>query len=174
MKILFSLLLVVTIAGCTTTEVRTPKSTWRVLTKDAVSNMGMQKSNYVPSGTELIFTTAKTFSEKDNQLNINISAEKRCNLSTNLDKQKEVQLAANTVLTVVGYRGETSELVLSEPSYQQYFISCVTKGNFLNRKTSSVKKPKPAASLPEWKKSVVELTDIENMSPLLKVKFIPQ
>jgi hypothetical protein len=170
MRIVFSLLFVLMVVGCTTTEVKTPKSTWRVLTKDTISNYGAEKSNYVPSGTELIFTGSKKFTLKENPLNIAISPLKRCSLTTNLDKQDEVTLAANTTLTVVGYRGETNELVLSEPSYQQYFISCLSKS--LSRRTSSVKNSKKVAQ--DWKSSAVEISDIQNMAPLLKVKFIPQ
>jgi hypothetical protein len=169
MKFIFSMLFVMVLAGCMTTQVTTPKSTWKVLNKDAVSNIGIAKSNYVPSGTELIFTANKTFSEKENQINIELSPEKRCSMSTSFEKQPEATLAQDTVLTVVGYRGATNELVLTEPSFQQFYISCVSKT--MARKTSSFKNPKMAKS--DWRKSVVEKDDIVKMSPLLKVKFIP-
>lgn len=168
MKLL--LVLVIAVSGCQTTKVDSGKSTWKVSSKNSISNKGMEKSTFVPSGTELIFTAEKTFSEKDNQINIELSPEKRCTMSSALDKQIETKLSSNAILTVVGYRGETNELVLSEPSYQQYFISCVSKTS--TRKMSSVK-PKKSAKM-VWKKSSVEIDDIEKMSPLLKVKFIPQ
>ena len=166
--IALSLLLLV---SCTTTVVKKePKSTWKVLNQNTSAKFNSQPSNFVPSGTELIFATAKTFDEKNNNLNIELSPEKRCNLSTNLEKDQQAELTPNTVLTVVGYRGETGELVLSEPSYQQYYLSCVGKAA-QKRKTSSVVKKAPPG---EWKKASINLEDIKKMSPLLKVKFIPQ
>lgn len=169
---LFFILLVFVFAGCTTTQ--SPKGKWKVLNNSGAAGSGSSVSagsNFVPSGTELIFTSTKRFTEKDNQINIELSPEKRCSLSTSFDKTKQNDLGSNTVLTVVGYRGETSELVLSESSYHQYFLSCVTKFE-QKRKASSVKPTKKLAM--GWKKSIIELTDIQKMAPLLKVKFIPQ
>lgn len=160
------------LVSCTTTENPAQKGKWRVLNN---SNPGSKSevsadTNFVPSGTELIFTSTKQFTEKDNNINIELSPAKRCNLSTGLDKNKVSELTPDTVLTVVGYRGETSELVLSNSSYHQYYISCVSKA-VQKRKTSSMK---PAKKSIFWKKSIVEITDIQKMAPLLKVKFIPQ
>ncbi|MES2770295.1 MAG: hypothetical protein V4596_14225 [Bdellovibrionota bacterium] len=170
MSKLFVILVAIYLVGCTTTQIKEPKAKWKVLNNSNPTEVSPH-SNFVPSGTELIFTSAKHFTEKDNQINIELSPVKRCSLSTTFDKTKFSDLTSNTVLTVVGYRGETSELVLSESSYHQYFLSCVSKEE-QKRKTSSVKKKMVAKN--EWKKSVVEIDDIQKMSPLLKVKFIPQ
>lgn len=166
---LFFILIALVFVGCTTTEIQEPKGKWKVLNNSNQSAQVSADSNFVPSGTELIFTASKHFTEKDNNLNIELSPMKRCSLSTGFDKMKELDLSPNTVLTVVGYRGETSELVLSDSSYHQFYISCVSKSE-QKRKTSSVKAKKTMF----WKKSVVEIADIQKMAPLLKVKFIPQ
>lgn len=168
---LFLVLFVFLFVGCTTTQTPTQNGKWKVISN---SNPGTKTvetvdSNFVPSGTELIFTATKRFTEKDNNLNIELSPTKRCSLSTGFEKQKQSDLTPNTVLTVVGYRGETSELVLSDSSYHQFYISCVSRLE-QKRKTSSVKYKKSVF----WKKSVVEISDIQKMAPLLKVKFIPQ
>ena len=171
MSKLFIIAVALFFVGCTTTTVKDPNAKWRVLNNSNPTEVSPH-SNFVPSGTELIFTSSKHFTEKDNQINIELSPQKRCSLSTNFDKTKSSDLTSNAVLTVVGYRGETSELVLSESSYRQYYISCVSQAD-QKRKTSSVKSKKPTPKA-EWKKSVVEIEDIKKMSPLLKVKFIPQ
>lgn len=162
----------VLVAGCVTTKTKSQKSKWKVLNSSSTAGADDSvKNNFVPTGTELIFTSSKNFSEKDSFINFELSPEKRCSLSSS-DKKIDSQLEPNTVLTVVGYRGETGELVLSAPSYQQYLISCLSK-NILNkviqkRKASSVAKPS------KWKKISIEMNDLQKMSPFLKVKFIPQ
>lgn len=166
-----SLVLLLLLAGCVTENTQ-PKSSWRVLSNShpASKNEVSMKSNYVPSGTELIFTSSKSFNKKNNQLVIELPTGKRCNLSTNTDKVAESTLQPDTILTVVGYRGETNDLVLSEPNYQQYYLSCLSKQPIvLKRKVSSTK---PLAM--KWKKSTVEMTDLQQMAPLLKIQFIPQ
>jgi hypothetical protein len=158
------------VAGCVTTKTTPQKSKWKVLDNKSThgASSGINpKSNFVPTGTELLFTSTKSFSSKDTPINIELSPEKRCSLSSS-DKKIESKLDPNTILTVVGYRGETGDLVLSEPSYQQYIISCLSKVENQKRKTSSVVKPMA------WKKISIEMDDLEKMSPLLKLKFIPQ
>jgi len=168
---LFLVLNALLFVGCTTTQTPTENGKWKVISNSnpGAKNQEVVDSNFVPSGTELIFTANKRFTEKDNNLNIELSPMKRCNLSTGFDKSKQSDLTPNTILTVVAYRGKKSELLLSDSSYHQYFISCVSKSE-QKRKTSSVKSKKSVF----WKKSVVEIADIQRMAPLLKVKFIPQ
>ena len=168
MKLLILVLIAMGLSACTTT-VEKPKSKWKVMGSDKTADA---KSNFVPSGTELIFTASKRFVETDSQLNIELSPEKRCVLTTNIESGKEVTLKPETVLTVVGYRGETDELVLSQSSYEQYFLSCLSKTTAQKRKTSSVKSKKAVKDY--WKKSVVEIEDLKKMTPLFKIKFIPQ
>ena len=169
MRLLGIAIILALLTSCTTTTVKKePKSTWKVLNKTGNAKpFAAQPANYVPSGTEVIFNAEKVFDEKNNFLNIELSPEKRCNLTTTLEKEKQRTITPNTVLTVVGYRGETGELVLSEPSYQQYYLSCVSK-TALKRKVAQAK---PQG---EWKKTSINLDDIQKMAPLLKVKFIPQ
>lgn len=171
MRGIFLLALSMVILSSCTTVTTEPKGKWKVLNKSknvTVPNSQM-KSSFVPSGTEIIFTQSKVFNEKNNYINIELSPEKRCHLSTSLEKQKEVTLEQETVLTVVGYRGETEELVLSEPSYQQFYLSCLGQHQ-QKRKTSSVKKETPKT----WKKVSIAIEDIHKMAPLFKVKYIPQ
>lgn len=166
---LFLIISLFVFSGCQTTTVTSQKGKWKVMNSSNPADMQPQTPGYVPSGTELNFTSTKKFNTEEKQIAMKISETKRCSLTTNFDKVKEVELTPDTVLTVVGYRGETSELVLTDSSYQQYYLSCMSKQE-QKRKTSSVKKSLPMT----WKKANVEIADIQKMSPLLKVKYIPQ
>jgi hypothetical protein len=162
-------LLLLLITGCVTTNTKPPKSKWKVLTNTspASSTTAATKANYIPSGTELIFASAKPFTNKDAPINIKLISGKRCSLASS-DPKKESVLGPNTVLTVVGYRAETDELVLSEPSYHQYLISCLSKMKLQKRKASSVSKSTI------WKKATINMEDLQKMAPLLQIQFIPQ
>ncbi len=150
--------------GCTAMapNLKKPKPK-ALIEKNKSSN---EQSSFIPSGTEVIFQQSHSFSEKQNSLNIELSSKKRCHLSTSLERSKNVELATNTVLTVVGYRSETGDLVLTDSNYQQFYISCMNRWE-PQRKASSTEKS-------NWKKTSVEMKDLDQMSALFKLKYTPQ
>lgn len=152
--------------GCTTSNYK-QKAKSKTTNKDKGA-LSKGQAHLIPSGTELIFMQNHKFSEKQNALNMELSTDKRCHLSAALQREKAVELHTGAVLTVVGYRGETGDLVLSDGAYKQYYISC------MNRWTPQRGTSSQPVSNEGWKTTSVDLSDLKKLMPLFKIKYLPQ
>jgi hypothetical protein len=132
------------------------------------------ETKFVPSGTEIEFHGSKKFTVSDTAIKIEMSPSKKCSLYVHMDKDAVVEINDNTMLTVVGYRAETNEIVMSDANYHQYALSCLEKTAANTVVKKSKKSARATSSVTEeWKKTTVELEDLRKLAPTLKVKFVP-
>ena len=137
------------------------------------------ETKYVPSGTQLEFHGAKKFTAKDESIKMEMSPTRRCYLSIHVDKEPEVELKDGTLLTVVGYRAETSDLIMTDSNYHQFQLACSIKQDTASLDTEKAKgkkskkvKRQTSSIVESWKRVTIEIEDIEKMSPVLKIKFL--
>jgi hypothetical protein len=141
--------------GCTHHNVAMktqPKQTYKGATK------------YIPSGTEIEFHGSKKFDKKSDFVEFHIEGKKTCHLTAHVDKDPNLQLNDNEMLTVVGYRAETNELVMTDSNYHQLSLAC---------SFTAEKERNPANNPQNWKSINILLDDLQKMAPTLKVKFVP-
>jgi hypothetical protein len=165
MKRILLLGIAILFSACSLYQKQPSPSTVQEAAKEPKHTGTQGETKFVPSGTEIEFHGSKKFTVTDTAIKIEMSPTKKCSFYVHLDKDPSVEISDNVILTVVGYRAETNELVMSDSSYHQYALSCLEKPKKSGHTTRSV------AS--EWKKTTIELEDLQKMGPIFKVKFIP-